>query len=265
MQIYKSAFKRILKLRNFNSYILNLKSIFVYRNWFKDFIKHFILNIPTEYPAKVQIINSPQNIEVILWNDLDRWTLNEIFCWECYKLNAKEAIVILDLGGNIGLSAKYFLSKNNNSQVYIYEPNEKLINKIRIQLKIFGNNRFYLENKAIGIENSKGFLKKGYHSRYSYIEISDYEKDNLIPIISLENAIKNCINKFGRCDVLKIDIEGMGYLALNSINIDFSVKPKNILIEENVGKDLDLFWLKKNYIKKRNLSGIDLYELKPNF
>ena len=68
---------------------------------------------------------------------------------------------------------------------------------------------------------SKGFLKKGYHSRYSYMEISDSEKENLIPIISLENAIKNCINKFGSCDVLKIDIEGMGYLALNTINIDF--------------------------------------------
>ena len=260
----KISLKRIFKLRNFNSYILNLKSIFVYRNWVNDFIKHFILNISTEYPAKVQIRNSPQNIEVILWNDLDRWTLNEIFCWECYKLKPKEGIVILDLGGNIGLSAKYFLSKNKNSKVYIYEPNEELNSKVRIQLKEFGKKRFYLEKKGIGLRNSKGFLKKGYHSRYSYMEISDSEKENLIPIVSLENAIKNCINKFGRCDVLKIDIEGMGYLALNSINIDFSVKPKNILIEEDVGKDLDLLWLKNNYISKRNLSGIDLYELKIN-
>ena len=263
-QIYKSAIKRIFKLRNFNSYILNLKSIFVYENWLEDYIKYFILNISTEYPAKIKIRNSPQNIEVILWNNLDRWTLNEIFCWECYKLKSQKAKVILDLGGNIGLSAKYFLSKNNNSQVYIYEPNENLMDKIRIQLKDFDSNRFFLENKAVGVENSKGVLKKGYHSRYSYMEISDSEKDNLIPIISLENAIKNCIKKFGTCDILKIDIEGMGYLALNSINIEFSEKPKNILIEENIGKDLDLFWLRKNYIYKKNLSGIDLYELKPN-
>ena len=93
---YKISIKRIFKLRNVNSYILNLKSIFVYRNWFDDFIKHFILNISTEYPAKIQIRNSPQNIEAILWNNLDRWTLNEIFCWECYKLKSKEGIVILD-------------------------------------------------------------------------------------------------------------------------------------------------------------------------
>ena len=43
----------------------------------------------------------------------------------------------------------------------------------------------------------------------------------------------------------------MGYLAQNTINIDFSVKPKNILIEEDVGKDLDLLWLKNNYISKK--------------
>ena len=52
---------------------------------------------------------------------------------------------------------------------------------------------------------------------------------------------------------------------LNTINIDFSLKPKNILIEEDVGKDLDLLWLKNNYISKRNLSGIDLYKLKTNY
>ena len=61
---------------------------------------------------------------------------------------------------------------------------------------------------------------------------------------------------------MKIDIEGMGYLSLNSINIDFSEKPNHILIEENIGKDLDLFWFKKTiFIKK--ISGIDLYKLKP--
>ena len=64
------------------------------------------------------------------------------------------------LGGNIGLSAKYFLSKNNNSKVYIYEPNEELIDKIRIQLKEFGSNRFYLEKKAIGLRKFKRFFKK---------------------------------------------------------------------------------------------------------
>ena len=263
-QNYKKAFKRILKLRSFNSYILNLKSVFVYKNWFDDFVKHFIFNIPSEYPSKIEIRNSSQNIEAILWNDLDRWTLNEIFCWECYKFKSKEGIVILDLGGNIGLSAKYFLSKNNKSKIYIYEPNESLIDKIKIQLKKFDSNRFYVENKAVGSKNTKGFLKKGIHSRYSYMEIVDSEKDNLIPIISLENAIKNCINKFGRCDVLKIDIEGMGFIALNSININFNAKPKIILIEEDLGKNLDLFWLKNNYIFKRNISGIYLYKLKPN-
>ena len=152
---FKISLKRIFKLRNANSYILNLKSIFVYRNWFNDFIKHFILNISTEYPAKVQIRNSPQNIEVILWNDLDRWTLNEIFCWECYKLKSKEGIVILDLGGNIGLSAKYFLSKTKTLK-YIYEPNEELNSKVRIQLKEFGKKRFYLE-KGLAFEIQKVF------------------------------------------------------------------------------------------------------------
>ena len=57
----------------------------------------------------------------------------------------------------------------------------------------------------------------------------------------------------------------MGYLALNSISVDFRANPKRILIEENIGKNLDLSWLKKHYLSKRNLSGIDLYELKPNF
>jgi len=51
-------------------------------------------------------------------------TVNEIFCREDYYCNGSVNVVV-DLGSNIGLSALYFLSRNDKAKVYLFEPDPK--------------------------------------------------------------------------------------------------------------------------------------------
>ena len=170
-------------------------------------------------------------------------TVNEIFCWQCYEDRDNSPKVILDLGGNIGLSAKYFLNKNSKNKVYVFEPNKSLDKFFYSQLSEYSDERYFLDQRAIGTEEGKVELINKHHSRYGSIQY-DLPNSN-ISAISISNAIRECINKFGKCDAIKIDIEGYGFLALNKIDLKFPHKPSIIFMEEEYDKKLKLEWLKK--------------------
>ena len=112
-------FHRIFKVRDLSTYFLNLKSFYRYKYWLRDFIKLFVCQLESTYPSIIKIRISRKLLDVVAWDSLDRMTINEIFCWECYKYNSRETHSILDLGGNIGISAKYFLTQNPHSNFSI--------------------------------------------------------------------------------------------------------------------------------------------------
>jgi len=250
--------KRLFKYRSIQSYVSNLKSFSCYKNWVKDFLIYFVLNFKSNYPNSVLVKSYQKNIRLLVWDHFDRMTVNEIFCWECYRYINKQDMVVLDLGGNIGLSAKYFLNKNCNNKVYVFEPNRSLGNYFSSQLSEYEDSRYFLDPRAIGTQDGKVALINSEHSRYNYIEYSDQPSN--IEAISISQAINDCIKKFGKCDIIKIDIEGYGFLALNTIKINFKHKPSIIFIEEEFDQKLELNWLKMNYELNVNASGIYVFK-----
>ena len=257
-----SLFHRIFKFRKISSYFLNLKSFYRYKYWYRDFIKLFVLQIKSPSPALIPIRISRRILDLVVWDSLDRMTVNEIFCWECYKYNSSENNIILYLGGNIGLSAKYFLAKNPNSKIYIFEPNSNLKSKIKHQLKEFKKDRFFIDSRAIGPSEGKVTLTNEFHSRYNFIDYKLEISDSTVDAINLKSAIDECRIKFGSCDILKIDIEGFGFEVLDSIPLNFPHRPLKIYIEEDVIPNLELLWLKSNYIHSTHLSGIHIYKIR---
>lgn len=220
---------------------------------------YFVLNLKSKYPNNILIRSYKKNLKLLVWDHYDRMTVNEIFCWQCYEDKDNSEKVILDLGGNIGLSAKYFLNKNNKNKVYVFEPNKSLDKFFYSQLSEYNNKRYFLDNRAIGTKEGKVELMNKKHSRYGSIQ---YKLSNSnIEALTISNAIMECIHKFGKCDVIKIDIEGFGFLALDKIDLQFPHKPSIIFIEEEYDQKLKLKWLKNNYIFSKNLSGIYVFRL----
>lgn len=260
MNQFLNTLKRVFKYRTINSYICNYKSLFCYKNWLRDFLIFFVLNLKSKYPNIVLIRSYKKNLKLLVWDHYDRMTVNEIYCWQCYEYGDNSEKVILDLGGNIGLSAKFFLNKNDKNKVYIFEPNKSLEKFLYSQLSEYSDTRYFLDQRAIGTKKGKVELINNRHSRYASIEYG--RKNSNIEAISLGNAIRDCIQKFGKCDLIKIDIEGYGFLALDKIDIQFPHKPSIIYIEEEYDQELKLKWLKNNYIYSKNTSGIYVFKIK---
>ena len=107
-------------LFDYRNYLSVIKSPFVYVNPIQDFLQGYILQ-KGNYPRRVHL-KTPTGVNSIdILNSLDTFTINEIFCWEIYYAD-NQPKVIVDLGSNIGVSELYFLSRNNASVVYGFEP-----------------------------------------------------------------------------------------------------------------------------------------------
>lgn len=73
------------------------------------------------YPRIVPLRMPTGPCSAQLYSPADLSTLNLIFCRLDYYTPENTRIVV-DIGSNIGLSALYWLTRNNQSIVYCYEP-----------------------------------------------------------------------------------------------------------------------------------------------
>ncbi|MDQ0640900.1 FkbM family methyltransferase [Pedobacter sp. W3I1] len=77
-------------------------------------------------------------------------SLREIFYLNTYKFSStNEEPYIIDCGSNIGLSIIYFKKLFPNSKVLGFEPDPKIYEILKHNLKIFSYTDIILENKAV--------------------------------------------------------------------------------------------------------------------
>jgi FkbM family methyltransferase len=261
-QLSKST-SRLFRRRPLAYYLLNLRAILVYKNFLKDFIFSFVLDFTHAYPRTVTIRSKHQNLTLYASNHGDMMTINEIFVWQCYPYESLHNDIILDLGSNTGISTAFFLSTNPYSKVIQYEPNTQLSEYQQLNLKAFPTNRFTTYSAAIGPLSGTGTLQLSHHSRYTSINLSTpIDSTKNVEVYSLESIIRDAYQVHGSCDVLKIDIEGYGYISLDSIPLNFPILPRIIYIEEEQDSALSLGWLKANYSCWIHPSGIHIYSIK---
>lgn len=258
-----STSSRLFRPRPLAYYLLNLRSILVYQNYLKDFILSFALDLSTDYPRTVALRSRYSKLSLYASNHGDMMTINEIFVWQCYPYKSSMNDVILDIGSNTCISTAYFLLTNPNSKVIHYEPNTELLESQQLNLHSFPDHRFSTRTVAIGPKSGTGTLQRSHHSRYNSLELlPPTDNTGNIQVNSLESVILEAHETYGSCNILKIDIEGLGYISLDSIPLDFPVLPRIIYIEEEQDLSLPLLWLNANYTHSSHPSGIHIYTLK---
>jgi FkbM family methyltransferase len=137
----------------------------------------------------------------------------EIFVGEPYKLpkeiRLENVAHIIDIGGNVGYSCLYWLSKFPNSHVVVIEPHPKHIEKIYDHLKI---NQY--EERVLVIASAAG-------SKVGSLFLTDMGAESKLTNEQSENTISvPVIDWFETVrtqdiDILKIDIEGGEYSLLS--------------------------------------------------
>jgi len=181
-----------------------------------------------DYPAvaRVRTPLGPLDLEVYSYHDVQ--TVNEIFCRGDYRAETSESVFV-DFGSNIGISAAYFLSRNRTGFAYLFEPLPQNIERLRQNLRSF-DGRYNLEESAVGLENGK--VEFGWEPTGRYGGIGN-AVGNWISVncVDSNEVLGRIIEKHGKIDILKIDIETLEQEITKRIPVDLVHRIRKIYVE----------------------------------
>tara|TARA_Y100001936_G_C15999719_1_gene627206 strand:+ start:572 stop:1321 length:750 start_codon:yes stop_codon:yes gene_type:complete len=169
------------------------------------------------YPDKHLVTTPIGKLELSVYSFHDMITLVECFGKLDYQAG-NDIKCVVDFGSNIGVSAGYFLTRNNNSRVYLFEPLPDNISRLKANLERF-ESRYELKEVAVGLEN--GVADFGYETtgRYGGLQ-SNLPQKTQVKVLMAEEVITKILAKEGHIDILKIDVEGLEIAIIQSLSSD---------------------------------------------
>ncbi len=225
------------------SFYIAFFNIFIY---FKSPLKILITYVfeVGNYPKSISV-RTPLGLQCMTaFSHHDLITIIECFGKLDYKA-PKRFSVVIDFGSNIGISALYFLTRNEGVKVYLFEPVPRNIERLKQNLKGF-EERYELRECAVGIEDGSldfacddtgrygGLIKGG------AIHFSQWDSKNIMTVnVVLANKVLDEILTQQKCaDIVKIDVEGYENKILNSITRENLSRIDRIYAETTDGQEI---------------------------
>jgi FkbM family methyltransferase len=152
--------------------------------------------------------------------------------------DGKSEKVIVDAGGNIGLTSIYLFAFYPNTKFIIIEPDEQNFLLLRKNLSINKITNVCLLKKALWINNEKLIINNSFRDGKNWsLTVDKFNQDNhtnrniTTEGISLQEICDQ--NEIVKIDLLKIDIEGAErFLFNNELFLDtVKSKVRNLIIE----------------------------------
>jgi len=166
------------------------------------------------YPRTMAIETPVGRIDVQLFSPADLSTLNLIFCRRDYYVPDNTRIVV-DVGSNIGLSALFWLTRNDQSYVYCYEPAPASYDRLVRNLHSF-EHRFAARREAVSNFTGSATLGLEASGVYSSLELSSGHSVTC-QVVHINEVLDPVIRRHGQIDVLKVDSEGHELRTLEAI------------------------------------------------
>jgi len=207
--------------------------------------------------------------------ELSRWMIKNLKIWDEYSVEIilnqikNDNAIFIDIGSNYGAYSIPIAKLKNRINVYCFDPSEKALNQLKdnIELNEIKNIKYF--RVGIGEKKKIAFFDdeiKNYKNSGSY-EIKNKDLGKKILINSIDNFIENNEIIPKKNIIIKMDVEGYEFLALQGliktikkydVFIFFEFSIKIILNHDNL---LTLFisFLKQNNLKIFNS---EFYEVK---
>ncbi len=199
---------------------------------FSDCFRRYLTNAGS-YPYSIRLKTPQGIITPTLYSYHDMLTVNEVFCREDYRVSS-EIHCVVDIGANIGLSALYFLTRNPNVRLHLFEPVAENCEKLRRNLNVF-DARYHLYPEAVGTED--GMITFGVEPTGRYGGIGrETGSVRQLPCRTINSVLAEILTDEETIDVLKIDTEGSEAATVRAIAPEFLPRIKLILYEDNEGK-----------------------------
>lgn len=202
---------------------------------FPDMFGRYALATGT-YPAEAKVRTPNGSVTAQLFSRHDVLTVNEVFCREDYPATP-ETRVVVDFGSNIGITALYFLTRNDFSRCYLFEPVPRNIERLRENLRGF-EARYALATVAVA--PTAGEVTFGVEESGRYGGIGVPTTANIrVTCRNVNDVLGEIIEREGVVDILKIDTEGMEAPIVRAIEPRHLARIRNIYAEiPDDGKEL---------------------------
>lgn len=169
---------------------------------------------------------------------------NSILLIKQLNLNNDDCVIV-DVGCNFGyMSMVWALSICRNGTVHAFEANKEVYNSFLNSLNFNGLTNVHLNYKALGNLNQ---TVKMFHmdTTSNFNNITNTDKFEMVDMLTLDSY--DYQNDLGRCDVIKIDVDGIEYDILKgSMQVMQKYQPIYI-VETNNDVRIVEFFISNNY------------------
>ena len=234
----------------------NIKFFYkIFYNFFKFFInKKIILNF-----RECKFFAYPQK------KNLSRWMIRNLQIWDkeyielISSIIKKKKYIFLDIGCNYGAYSIPIAKNFNDIDVYCFDPSENTLKKLEENIRINNIQNITYFNIAIGEKEKYVFFDDNIENfkNSGSFQINNSDLGKKIKINSIDNMINQNLIKPNKDIVIKMDIEGYEFYALQGLQktintfdviIFFEFSKKIIENHENLEKDF-LSFIKSNDLK----------------
>ena len=207
--------------------------------------------------------------------ELSRWMIKNLKIWDKSSVEMiinqikNDNTTFIDIGSNYGAYSIPIAKLKNKINVYCFDPSEKALNQLEDNIKLNDIKNIKYFKVGVGEKNKTAFFNdeiKNYKNSGSY-EISNKYSGKEISIDSIDNLIENGEIIPKKKIILKMDVEGYEFLALQGliktikrydvfIFFEFSIK---IVLNHD-----DLLTSFTKFLKENNLKifNSEFYEVK---
>ena len=216
-------------------------SIKVLKNWYLfplvyfNVIKNNYVIFKTRDGFQIKIRTKSSDIQIF----------TEIWLENAYPVNLdSDDEVIIDIGSHIGIFFLYCIHKFKNCKIFSFEADKENYNISKDNIKL--NNLTDANCKNLAVSSKLGYIK--------FYKNEDFSSHSIItPTNNFENIESTNLkeifdeNKIDKCNLLKLDCEGVEYEILLNTSNEIYKKINQIFLEYHIDNNEEL--LEKLIIK----------------
>jgi FkbM family methyltransferase len=178
------------------------------------FLKRYISKTG-EYPTVMSVRGKGSWESINLFGPHDLDTLNQIYCRNDYPVEPDDRVFV-DIGANIGVATRYFLSGSGGNIVYAYEPVPRNVERIIQNCKGL-ELQYKLNVAAVSDFNGTTAFSIEETGRYGSIQIAPSYQTVDVKVLNITEVLDQLLMQHKTIDLLKIDVEGTEETILRAI------------------------------------------------
>jgi FkbM family methyltransferase len=181
-----------------------------------------------EYPYVCQALTPAGIVAPTLFSRHDMWTMNEIFCRQDYGADP-HAKVVVDVGSNIGISALFFLTRNESCRCWLFEPVPANVERLRRNLSGY-EDRYTLRQVAVAATPGRAEFGVEESGRYGGIGVGT-GRSIAVDCAGVNDVLGEVLASHPTVDVLKVDTEGTELEIVRAIRPELLRRVRNLYLE----------------------------------